>query len=214
MTTYVETLDTYTPDELIAHGEPATKEVGITGASLIRGAVLGRVGIGTISAPAAGGGNTGDGTFAATPTAGKGAKVGTYTLSVRSAATNGGAFELRDPDGLPAGNGNVGVAFTGPLNFTLQDGATDFAVGDTFTIAVAAGTGLFALSATAAVDGSQVPAAILAEDVDASADDKRGAIYIAGHFNEHALNFGTGHDADTVRAALADAGIHLHKAVG
>lgn len=212
MTDYVQDLGSYTPDELLAGGEPVTLETVITGAAaLTRGAVLGKVETGTVVFAVAGG-NTGDGTFAATPTVGAGAKSGTYTLTIFEAAANAGQFEVRDPDGDVAGIGNVGAAFAGVLNFTLQDGATDFAVGDQIFIDVNAGSGNYQLSASAATDGSQIPRAILAEDVDASAADKPGAIYVAGQFNEHKLNFGAGHSADSVRDDLATSNIYLKKA--
>jgi hypothetical protein len=72
----------------------------------------------------------------------------------------------------------------------------------------------FILSLSAAVDGSQTPVVILADDVDATGGDKRALVYRTGEFNEAALTFGTGHDADSVRAPLRDAGIHLKKITG
>lgn len=212
MVDYAKTLDTYTPDELHAGGEPVTLETIITGAAaLTRGAVLGKVELGAVTA-LADAGNTGDGTFAATPTAGGGAKVGQYTLSIFEAVANGGRFEISDPDDDVVGVGNVGVAFSGLLNFTLQDGAADFVAGDKIYIAIAGGSGNYQLAANNATDGSQKPRAILAEDVDASAADQPGTIYVAGQFNEHQLNYGTGYNADLVREDLQQHSIYLKKA--
>lgn len=71
-------------------------------------------------------------------------------------------------------------------------------------------TGEYVLSVAAAVDGSQVPAAILAtEAVDASAAAKGAGAYVTGQFNAANLTFGTGHTAASTRAALRDAGIHI-----
>lgn len=89
------------------------------------------------SAPVAEAGNTGNGTFAATPTITAGAKEGTYRVEVTIAATNAGGFVVEDPDGVLVGAGTVAVAFSaGGIAFTLQDGSTDFARGDGFTFTV------------------------------------------------------------------------------
>lgn len=74
--------------------------------------------------------------------------------------------------------------------------------------------GEFILSLSAAGDGSQTPAAILAKDVDASGGDVAGVpVYVSGDFNERALTYGTGHTADSVRDALHKIGIHLQPSV-
>lgn len=72
----------------------------------------------------------------------------------------------------------------------------------------------FIASLAAAVDGSEVPRVIVAEDCDASAGDKRCAVYRTGEFNQDALTLGTGHTADSVRDGLRDLGIHLKKVTG
>lgn len=56
-------------------------------------------------------------------------------------------------------------------------------------------SGKFVLSASGASDGSETPDAILAETVDASAQDKQAVVYFSGEFNENALQLGTGHTA-------------------
>jgi len=71
--------------------------------------------------------------------------------------------------------------------------------------------GKYLLSLSAAVDGSEVPDLILAEDCDASAGDKAAVAYERGDFIEQALAYGTGHDADSVRETLRDKGIVLIK---
>jgi len=72
-----------------------------------------------------------------------GVKIGTYTLRCTAAATNGGTFQLTDPDGVVvpptiALPGSAGGTVTGAnqLKFILQDGTADFALGDGFDIAV------------------------------------------------------------------------------
>lgn len=74
-------------------------------------------------------------------------------------------------------------------------------------------SGKFLLSASGASDGSQTPVAILARDADASGGDvTEASVYIAGDFNEAALSFGTGHDADSVREALRERSIFIRAA--
>jgi hypothetical protein len=195
-------------------GYPAlTRQATIlAGATLAPGAVLGRV-AGAISAPVALGVNTGNGTFAATPTAAAGIQEGDYKLIIIEPAVNGGVFALFAPDGQLVGKGAVGVAYTGGhLAFTLQDGATDFVSGDAFTITVARGT-TFRLCAANATDGSHVPRAILATPAEAAAANKDAAIYVTGVFNRAALTFGAGHTASTVEAALEAASIYLRDAI-
>lgn len=76
-------------------------------------------------------------------------------------------------------------------------------------------SGKYILSASAAVDGSETPDLVLAEDCDASGGDVTNvAAFEKGEFNETALTFGTGHDADSVRETLRGVGIHIKKVVG
>jgi hypothetical protein len=69
------------------------------------------------------------------------------------------------------------------------------------------------LSLSAAGDGSEDVYGILAEDMDATAEDKTVTVYVAGDFNEDALTIGTGHTADSIRDAFRDLGIHIRSAV-
>lgn len=70
-------------------------------------------------------------------------------------------------------------------------------------------TGKYVLSASAAGDGSQTPAAILAEDVDASAADVTTVAYLTGEFNGTALTLGAGHTLAGIRDGLRDLNIHI-----
>lgn len=89
------------------------------------------------AAPVANAGNTGNGVFAATPAIGAGAMVGTYSVTIEDPVTNAGRFIVEDPAGDIIGAGNVGSAFSrAGVTFTLNDGATDFVAGDSFTFAV------------------------------------------------------------------------------
>lgn len=141
-------------------------------AAMVPGTVVGKILTGAATAVA--GTNTGNGTMGAI-TVGAGAIAGVYTLKVTKAATDAGDFEVIDPQGDVAGIGTVGVAYsTGGLSFTLADGATDFAVGDTFAITVAAGSGKWVALDTTATTGGQIAAGVLYGYVDASAADAKG----------------------------------------
>jgi len=59
-------------------------------------------------------------------------------------------------------------------------------------------------------DGSQVPVAVLAENVDASAGAEAAIVYISGHFESRFLTFGTGHTAASVRDGLRGLGIYVN----
>lgn len=74
-------------------------------------------------------------------------------------------------------------------------------------------SGKYSLSAAAAEDGSEEPVAILLADTRAAEGDVEALIYETGDFNEQALTFGAGHDADSVRDALHVRGIYLHHTV-
>lgn len=82
---------------------------------------------------------TGNGTIAmADPSCSTSAKIGAWSVVCTEPATNGGTFEVRDPDGVLSGVATVGVAYTGAIKFTVADGATDFVAGDHFTVTVVA----------------------------------------------------------------------------
>jgi len=139
-------LGTYTHDLLISGDKgPKTVDVLVSSGDLSRGSVLGRIKQSTPTTGTADGGNTGDGTVTAV-TGGPDTKPGTYTIECKVAITNGGTFELTDPNGafvgtvvIDAGAGGTGVFKSSQLNFTVTDGSTDFAVGDKFTVAVTDG---------------------------------------------------------------------------
>ena len=72
-------------------------------------------------------------------------------------------------------------------------------------------SGKFKLSASAAVDGSQTPDAILAENASAALADVQAVVYYAGEFNETALVLGAGHTIDTIRPTLRSKNIYMRK---
>lgn len=116
------------------------------------------------------------GTVTVAATVGPKAQIGTYKLVCVGAASNAGTFQLRAPDGsqVPFDTASVitvaGGAFTSDhLGITIADGATDFSVGDTYTIAVSGGD--YSILAPAGTDGTQIAAGILFAGVDASSAD-------------------------------------------
>lgn len=180
-------------DNLIAGIDPQPfSESGtlLTGENVVRGTVMGKVTAGTPTGAAVGG-NTGNGTITAVSN-GAGAKVGVYRLTCIEPATNLGKFTVEGPTGLTLGVATVGSAFAGEINFTINDGATDFVSGDAFTITVAAGSGKWRKAVAASTDGSDVPIGIATGDMDATAADKVMSFYRRGVFNQAALTFGAG----------------------
>jgi hypothetical protein len=58
-----------------------------------------------------------------------------FTVTVTEADHDAGTFEVKAPDGTVLPPATVAVAYTSAqINFTINDGATDFAVGDIFTV--------------------------------------------------------------------------------
>jgi hypothetical protein len=143
-------------DAVTLNGAAATYKVG---------AVLGKYIATPTATSAAKAGNTGNGAMGAiTMTSVANLKTGAYKVSIVKAAANAGDFVLKDSEGDVLGTGTVGVAFSqAGFAFTLADGATDFVVGDEFTITVA-GTVKYKIVEATATDGSEVAAAVLIAD--------------------------------------------------
>jgi hypothetical protein len=145
-------------------------------AALDPGTVLGRRTAGAVTAAAAAG-NTGNGAFGAVTT-GAGVKPGDYRVICIEPAANAGVFQVEDPDGVTIGRATVAVAFTGPINFTIADGATDFVAGDSFVATVAAGTGQYQAIDLAATNGADVAVAILYDGAPINASTQRGTAIV------------------------------------
>lgn len=143
---------------------------------------------------------TGNGAVSAI-TLGPDSKHGNYRLEITAAVANGGEFKLTSPDGdiveqgfIVAGAGGTFVgANKRQINFTLTEGATDFAVGDAFNILVfnqLNGGKAVAWDPTT-FDGRQVGYGVLLHATDASAADKAGvAICRDAIVLKSALQFG------------------------
>ncbi len=199
--------ETYIPDQLIAGNlKLVTQPITLASGTLARGSVLGKVTEGAVTVGA--GTNTGNGTVGSVAR-GVNAKLGAYTLTATSATT----FTVTDPEGESLPEATVGTAYVNPeITFTITAGATAFATGDSFTLAVGAGSGEYVLSVATATDGSQRPAAILVDYADASAGAVAAGAYVMGEFNGNYLTF----DASWTLAALIAAmppGIFVKTAV-
>lgn len=206
------TTESFTPDKLIAGCDIKTRSETLTGnAALARGTLLGRATLGDATGTKASG--TGDGTIGAV-TLGAKAQVGTYVLTCTATASNAGTFSVFAPDGTRLKDLTVAVAYTSPhINLTVADGSADWGAGAIINVVVAAGSGKVLKSLAAAVDGSQTPVAILADDADPSGGDVTCGTYIAGEFNDGEIVFGSGHTAASTRDGLRARGIHLVSAI-
>ena len=220
--------EAYYPDQLIA-GQlpPITRAISVSAGTIKRGTILGQKTIGTATAAAKSGGNTGTGTCvmdATTPVLAN-AKVGVYTVRCLEAVTNGGKFAVTGPDGnmiaydiIVAGAGGT-ITHNNEIKFVLTDAGTDFIVGDGFDITVAAGDLSFIKSVKTAIDGTQYPVAILADDADASGGAVQAGAYLMGEFNANAVTYDSswGGSLATALAALRPLldlrGIFLHSTV-
>ena len=114
---------------------------------------------------------------------------------------------IYDPDRLLAGNAHllVGEKVTIITGQNLTRGAV---------LGKITASSKYNLSLSAAVDGSEVPDLILAEDCDATAADKEALAYSRGDFNQNALTIGTAHTVASIKEGLRDKGIVLIDSVG
>jgi len=212
MTKLVQNLDSFIPDNLIVDGSVPilTKAVklGAGQGALKRGTVLGKItkAVGEIVGP-----DTAKGTIG-TVVLGKAAKLGTYTLTCITATDTGesvpAVFKVVDPDGIRLDDAIAGVAYVGPINFTITEGTSGFALDDEFSISVVAGDGQYKVVNSANADGSQDADCILADDVNTTTSIVAVA-YTSGHFNRKALVFGGTDTADMHEAKLRELGIFL-----
>lgn len=213
-------MTTYTPDNLIAGSVMPLVSEGVTlltGTNYVLGTVLGKekFAVGSIAA----GSNTGDATIASAVLAAN-VQLGTYTVKCitapSSASANDAVFAVYAPDGSRLLDAVQGVAYAGGhLVFTVGDAtSTDSIVGDSYTIAVIAGSGKLKTVNSNAVDGSQSPIAVLAENADATLSDKVAGAYLTGIFNESKLVFGGSDTVATHKEAMRKIGLFTKKTIG
>ncbi|MCB9983661.1 MAG: head decoration protein [Rhodospirillales bacterium] len=146
--------------------------------------------------------NTGDGDIG-TVTLGSKAEPGVYKLECIAAAADGGTFSVVAPSGYRLPDAEVGAAYAGDhLNFTIADGATDFEVGDLFTVTVS-GDGKYDIAKHGDLTGLGEAKAVLAFEADASAADAQGIVIARDAIvSIPALTFHSTVDDDTKRAAM------------
>jgi len=147
---------------------------------LVLGQILGQITLGGASETHAG--NTGNGAMTLDVTAPvlANATAGVYTVKCTAASANSGTFRVFDPRGRVLGDVAVAATFADQIKFVIADGATDFIVGDTFLVTVAAGSGKYVPVAPAALDGSAAAAGVLLGAVDATSADATGVAVTRG----------------------------------
>jgi len=201
--------ETYTPDKLLAGSElPAVTKAFtlLSGENRKRGTVLGAVSV--VLGAVVAGANTGGGTCTLAALK-KSTKVGDYVITCIATAGNGGTFSVVNPEGRRLKDAGMGAYATDEIGFTLADVGTDFAIGDSFTIPVTAGSGKLKMVDKTAVDGSQNAKTVLAYDCDASLADAPCVGYETGILNPSALVLTAGTVAADVEEALRGRGIFL-----
>jgi hypothetical protein len=76
-------------------------------------------------------------------------------------------------------------------------------------LGVITASGKYTKSLSASSDGSQIPAAILLHDVDATSADTEAMVRKTGIFNAAALTLGASHTIASIRAGLEDRSIFI-----
>lgn len=200
---------------ILQNAEFRNELLKFTGAgTVVEGTILARQSVSTTVTAAADGGNTGDGTVTlATVVAGPEVPlVGAYNFECIEAVTNGGVFKLVDPNDavvngyipLTVGAGGTTVIESNGLQFTVTDGATDFIVGDKFSLTVAADGDLVPY-VIAGAGGAQIPVAILTYDVTATgAADIPVRAGVKGSFRKERLVIDADGDDSNITNAILD----------
>lgn len=76
-------------------------------------------------------------------------------------------------------------------------------------LGVVTASGKYKLSVKTATDGSEAPAAILVDDVDASTTDQNGGLYLMGEFNQNRIIFDNSWAIPALKTALRPLAIFL-----
>lgn len=161
-----------------ACGTRSLETVIIDTGDLVAGTVLGRITKGVAVGAALADNTSGSGAITEAPAVGAGAKPGIYRAVCIEPGTDAGKFLVSDPDGVNLGVATVAVEFVGGgLTFTIAD-ATDFVSGDSFTVTVAAGSGKYVAYNQDGVDGSELAAGILYDNVNATSADVEAVAYV------------------------------------
>ncbi len=200
---------------ILKNGEFRDDLLTVAGAVTVKeGTILARRAVAVAVVAAADGGNTGDGTTTlATVVAGPVIPlVGAYNLEVTEAIANGGVLKLEDPNGaqvasglaMTVGAGGVTVFEAAGLQFSVTDGATDFIVGDKFSLTVAADGKLVPFEKDGA-GGAQIPKKVLTyEVVTTGAGDVAIRDMTSGSVRAARLVIDSDGDASNIDAAVLD----------
>ncbi len=122
-------------------------------------------------------------------------------------------FSVTDPNGVALPDDQSGATYANQLKFVIAEGGTKFVVGDGFDITTGAASGKYLTSIATAIDGSQVPCAILVDNADASAGDVAAGAYLTGEFNGNKLIFDSSFSLAQIKAALRPFSIFVKTAV-
>ena len=179
----------------------------ISGQNIVRGTLLGAI-TKALGAITPGYANVGNGTIGGTPALGPNAKIGTYVLVVTD-VTEAAVFSVTSPDGRAMAPARAGTPYIGDIDFTPVAGAVDWVAGDSFTIVVGAGSGKLTLATLAAVDGSQAPYAVAAEDMDATGGDSVIDVFVKGEFSQNGIVLEYGDHISDWQPACEAVGIYL-----
>lgn len=161
---------------------------------------------------AAGGSNVGDGAISSV-TKGSSAQEGVYSITCIETAVDGGKFSVVTPNGEQLAEAEVGVAYTSEhVNFTISDGATDFAIDDVFTITVSdsanAGKWIKADSSSGK-ELSEKFFAILPQEEDATSSDVKSNAWLSGEYDPARINLGAGYTKEVLKDRLRELGVHF-----
>lgn len=176
-------------------GNALTLATSDTGAFTLSGSTL-----------ASGAANTGNATIGSV-SLGASAKAGNYVATCLTATTASAV----DPNGVVLGTATFGTAFKdAQVNLTITAGGTPCAAGDMFVINVAGGAAdTYKVATASATDGSQIPAAILVDDADATGGDVTIGVYVHGEFNANAVILDASLSPQAAKNALRPWGIYL-----
>ena len=175
--------------------------LAITAVPIKSGTILGKITEGAVTlTPAAVAGNTGNGTMNV-PTADADTNAGRFRVEFYAATK----FNVINPAGIIVGKGTTGVAFDGPINFTITAGGTPFAVGDAFTVDVAiASANQWAPLNLTATNGGEIAKGILFLAKPISTGTQRAVAHVRNtRANGRKLIFPTGATTDQKSAIIA-----------
>ena len=160
---------------------------------------------------AGGTGNTGSSTVGSI-SGGADLLAGNYIIT--ASATNAtSAFTVVDPHGVSMPPGAVGTAYASShINFTITDNNTT--AGDKYVLTGnPTKTGVYKLAVASAIDGSQAPVAVLADNCDPTAGNVTAGVYLNGELNGAALIYDPSFNLATIKSAFRPQGLFVKTSV-